>query len=98
MPEFEQVSLEEDGPGQVTFTCRMSSMAQITECGVYFTDDSEKAEVDWTRVAGEREGEDSFRVRLKGLMPDATYAYRLFIGNGRTESLSARNYYTVPEE
>jgi hypothetical protein len=96
-PTFEQVTMVEETPGAVTFTCRMSAMGQITECGVLYTDDGEQPEEIWTRAAGTRTEEDSFKVELKELVPGTTYAYRLFIGNGRVESTSARNYYTVPE-
>ena len=96
-PTFEQVTVVEEMPGTVTLTCRMSSMGQITECGVLYTDDGELPEEKWARAAGARTGADSFAVVLQDLTPGATYAYRLFIGNGRTLSTSARNYYTVPE-
>ena len=96
-PEFEQVLLDEHVPGEVTITCRMSSMEQITECGMYYTADLEQPEEKWRGESGTRVGEDSFAVALKDLSPGATYTYRLFIGNGRTRTSSARNYYTVPE-
>lgn len=96
-PEFEQVLLDEHVPGEVTITCRMSSMEQITEYGMYYTADLEQPEEKWRGVSGTRVGEDSFAVALKDLAPGATYAYRLYIGNGRTRTSSARNYYTVPE-
>ena len=96
-PSFEQVSIEEGEPGKVTFTCRMSSMGQITECGMLYTADGALAEEEWTKVTGTVKGADSFKVVLQDLLPGATYAYRLFIGNGWVESTSARNYYTVPE-
>ena len=96
-PVYEQVSMDESVPGKVTFTCRMSSMGQIMECGMLYTADGMMPEEEWTRVAGTRMGEDTFKVELKDPVPGTTYAYRLFIGNGRVESTSARNYYTVPE-
>jgi len=96
-PTFEQVTMVEETPGTVIFTCRMSSMGQITECGMFYTDDSEQQEEKWIRAAGARTGKDSFKVELKEMVPGTTYAYRLFIGNGRTLSTSARNYYTAPE-
>jgi hypothetical protein len=96
-PSFEQVSIEEGEPGMVTFSCRMSAMEQITECGILYSAEGEQPEEEWTRVPGTRVEKDSFKVVLQDLLPGATYAYRLFIGNGRVESTSARNYYTVPE-
>lgn len=96
-PVFEQVSIDESVPGEVTVSCRMSSMEQITECGMYYTADLEQPEEKWRGESGTRVGEDSFAVALKDLSPGATYTYRLFIGNGRTRTSSARNYYTVPE-
>ena len=96
-PTFEQVTMVEETPGAVTFTCRMSAMEQITECGILYSAEGEQPEEEWTRVPGTRVEKDSFKVVLQDLLPGATYAYRLFIGNGRVESTSARNYYTVPE-
>lgn len=96
-PVFEQVLLDERMTGEVTFTCRMSSMSQLTEFGLYVTVDWEGREDGWTQVRGTKTGGNTFSVCLKGLEPGRTYAYRLYIGNGREEVLSAANYYTVPE-
>lgn len=96
-PVFEQVSLDERMTGEVTITCRMSSMSQLTEFGLYVTADREGREDGWTQVRGTKTGGNTFSVCLKGLEPGRTYAYRLYIANGREEVQSAANYYTVPE-
>lgn len=96
-PVFEQVSIDESVPGEVTVSCRMSSMRQITECGATVSTSEVQPEEEWETVSGILEGNDSFTVTLQDLQPGTTYAYRLFIGNGRTRTSSARNYYTVPE-
>ena len=96
-PVFEQVSIDESVPGEVTVSCRMSSMRQITECGATVSASEVQPEEEWETVSGILEGNDSFTVTLQDLQPGTTYTYRLFIGNGRTRTSSARNYYTVPE-
>ena len=98
-PEFEQVSLDEHVAGEVTFVCRMSSMSQLTEYGLYLAvgGGSGDGGDGWRRVQGTKSGEESFRVCLKGLEAGKTYAYRLFIGNGRKEVRAATNYYTLPQ-
>lgn len=96
-PVFEQVSIDESVPGEVTVSCRMSSMRQITECGATVSTSEEQPEEKWKTVSGSFKGNDTFTVTLQDLQPGTTYTYRLYIGNGRTLSTSARNYYTVPE-
>lgn len=96
-PVFEQVSIDESAPGEVTVRCRMSSMRQVTECGATVSTSEGQPEEEWETVSGSIKGSDTFTVTLHDLRPGATYAYRLFIGNGRTRISSARNYYTVPE-
>lgn len=96
-PIFEQVSIDESVPGEVKVSCRMSSMRQVTECGATVSTSEVQPEEEWETVSGIMEGNDSFTVTLQDLQPGATYTYRLFIGNGRTRTSSARNYYTVPE-
>lgn len=97
MPVFEQVSIDESAPGEVTVSCRMSSMRQVTECGATVSTSEGQPEEEWETVSGSIKGNDTFTVTLHDLRPGATYAYRLFIGNGRTRTSSARNYYTVSE-
>ena len=97
-PVFEQVSMDESVPGEVTVTCRMSSMRQVTECGATVASAEGQPEEEWETVSGSFKGNDTFTVTLHDLQPGATYTYRLFIGNGRTRTSSARNYYAVPEE
>jgi len=96
-PVFEQVSIDESAPGEVTVSCRMSSMRQITECGATVSTSEGQPEEEWETVFGSIKGNDTFTVTLQDLQPGTTYTYRLFIGNGRTRTSSARNYYTVPE-
>jgi hypothetical protein len=96
-PVFEQVSMDESVAGEVTFTCRMSSMSQLTEYGLYVTTEWEESDSAWTKVQGTKTASDAFIVRMKEVEPGRTYAYRLYIGNGREEVQSATNYYTVPE-
>ena len=97
MPTFEQVSIKERAAGEVTFVCRMSSMQQITECGLYYAEAGDAADDNLIKVPGVKSGEDSFSVSLQGLAPGATYTYCFYISNGRKEEKSSQNHYTVPE-
>lgn len=93
-PEFEQVTVEAAGEGAVVIGCRVSSMSQLTEYGMYFAPVEEEGRVpDWERVPGQKLGETGFSVRKDGLEVGVTYSYRLYLGNGRTEISSAQNYY-----
>lgn len=93
-PRFEQVSLDESEAGVLTIRCRMSSMRQLTEFGARI---AEQPEENWKRIPGTPDGGESFTVRIGDIVPGRTYTYQLYMGNGRTETLSARNYYTAPE-
>ena len=97
MPTFEQVTIEEKALGEVTFVCRMSSMQQITGCGLYYAEAGDSAGDNLIKVPGVKSGEDSFSVSLQGLVPGATYTYCFYISNGRKEEKSSQNHYTVPE-
>ena len=97
MPEFEKVSISEGVQGEVTFTCRMSSMLQLTGYGLYYAKAADAAAGDWNRAPGDKSGEDSFSVSLGGLEPGATYSYCFYISNGQKEARSSSNHYTVPE-
>ena len=97
IPTFEQVSIEERAAGVVTFVCRMSSMQQITGCGLYYAEAGDAAGDNLIKVPGVKSGEDAFSVSLHGLAPGATYTYCFYISNGRKEEKSSENHYTVPE-
>ena len=93
-PEFEQVTVEAAGEGAVVIGCRVSSMSQLTEYGMYFALVEEEGRVaGWERVPGQKRDETGFSVRKDGLEAGVTYSYRLYLGNGRTEISSAQNYY-----
>jgi hypothetical protein len=96
-PEFEEITIDSSDPAAVAFTCRMSSMSQLTEYGLEYTDEIDAADARWKRVAGTKTSGDSFVVILKDLAPGTTYCYRMYIGNGRDILKSAQNYYTTPE-
>ena len=95
-PEFEEVSIDDSDPSAVRFVCEMSSMTQLTEYGLVYTDDPDSEESDWMLVNGTRKGDDCFEVVLYDLVPGTTYRYRMFIGNDRDLRQSATNYYTTP--
>lgn len=95
-PEFEEVTIDDSDPASVRFVCTMSSMAQLTEYGLIFTDKPDSDESGWTRKAGTPAGNKRFEVILHNLTPGTTYQYRFFIGNGRDVIQSAINYYTTP--
>ena len=97
MPEFEKVSISEGAQGEVTFTCRMSSMLQLTGYGLYYAKAADAEAGDWNKAPGDKTGDDTFSVSLGGLDPGATYTYCFYISNGRKETRSSSNYYTVPE-
>ncbi len=97
MPDFESVGINEGVQGEVTFVCRMSSMQQITGCGLYYAEAGDAAGDNLIKVPGVKSGEDSFSVSLQGLAPGATYTYCFYISNGRKEEKSPQNHYTVPE-
>jgi hypothetical protein len=96
-PEFEEVLIYDADPDAVRFTCRMSSLSQLVEYGLDYTDDWECAEPHWTRVAGTRESGSSFVVVVGDFEPNTTYCYKMFISNGKDSMQSAPNYYTTPE-
>ena len=97
MPEFEKVSISEGAHGEVTFTCRMSSMLQLTGYGLYYAKAADVEAGDWNKAPGDKAGEDAFSVSLGGLEPGATYTYCFYISNGHKEARSSSNHYTVPE-
>ena len=97
MPEFEMVSVREGAQGEVTFTCRMSSMLQLTGYGLYYAKADDAETSDWDKAPGDKTGDDSFSVSLGDLDPGATYTYCFYISNGRKEARSSSNHYTVPE-
>lgn len=97
MPEFEMVSVREGAQGEVTFTCRMSSMLQLTGYGLYYAKADDAETSDWDKAPGDKTGEDTFSVSLGGLAPGTTYTYCFYISNGRKEARSSSNHYTVPE-
>ncbi|MBQ6082398.1 MAG: hypothetical protein IJS70_10740 [Bacteroidales bacterium] len=96
-PEFEEVMIDGINPDAIVFTCKMSSMSQLTTYGLDYTCDWEADDAVWTRLGGVQTGGDRFEVILKDPAPGTTYCYRLFIGNGRDVMQSAQNYYTTPE-
>jgi hypothetical protein len=96
-PEFEEVTIDDNDSGGISFVCRMSSMSQLKEYGLDYTDDFLSEEPEWTRVHGIKTGSSQFEVILEHLDPCTTYCYRLFIGNGRNVKQSAQNYFTTPE-
>ena len=95
-PGFEDISIDDSDAAAVRFVCRMSSMSQLTEFGLDYTDTADEDDGEWERVYGERAGEDGFEVVLRNLAPGTTYRYRMFIGNGRDLRQSSTNYYTTP--
>ena len=101
VPEFEAVSVDESVPGTVEFSCTVSSMAQVSEFGLYYSSSpSAKSEPEpsWQKAGGTQVSVNSFKVRIDGLLGGATYKCRLFISNGRVERLSEAISYSAPEE
>lgn len=99
-PEFTGVTVDEREQGSVRFTCGVSSMARVKEYGVYYSVlDAESASLDaeWTRLSGSRLSDESFSVRLDGLLGGATYLCRFYISNGRYERLSELISYCASE-
>ena len=96
-PTFEQVSLTEGSPGEMTITCRMTSLLQLTGYGIYYREAGGNTGVDPLKVPGVQSGEDSFSVTLQGLTPGSTYTYSLYITNGRKEVQSSPNHFTLKE-
>ncbi len=96
-PEFEGIVIEDSYTDDIRVICTMSSMSQLTEYGLDYTDDFLSEESEWTRVHGIKTGSSQFEVILEHLDPCTTYCYRLFIGNGRNVKQSAQNYFTTPE-
>lgn len=102
VPEFDVITVDEGTPGSVEFRCRVSSMAQVADYGLYYTTDpaATKASgaISWTRVQGVKDGADNaFSVRIDDLLGGATYSCRLFISNGRVERLSEPLSYAAPD-
>ena len=97
MPAFESVGISEGAQGVITFTCRMSSMLQLTGYGLYYSETAETELGNWRKAPGDKSGEDSFSVTLQGLAPGATYTYCFYISNGRKEERSSQNHFTVSE-
>ena len=97
MPEFEKVSISEGVQGEVTFTCRMSSMLQLTGYGLYYAEAADAEAGDLNKAPGDKTGDNSFSVSLGDLDPGTTYTYCFYISNGRKEARSSSNHYTVPE-
>lgn len=103
VPEFDVITVDEGTPGAVEFRCRVSSMSQVADYGLYYTTDRVPAESSsdtrsWTRVQGFKSGdEDAFSVRIDDLLGGATYSCRLFISNGRVERLSEPLSYAAPD-
>lgn len=96
-PSFEQVSLTQGAPGEVTIACKMTSLLQLTGYGVYYCEAGGYTGTDPVKVPGVQSGEDSFSVTLQGLTPGATYTYSLYITNGRKEVQSSPNHFTLTE-
>ena len=96
-PSFEQISLTEGSPGEMTITCRMTSLLQLTGYGVYYREAGGNTGTDPVIVPGVQSGEDSFSVTLCGLTPGSTYTYSLYITNGRKEVQSSPNHFTLKE-
>ena len=96
-PGFEEISINDAEPGAIVFTCKMTSMSQLTQSGLDYCGDLDSDAAGWTRVYGIATGADSFHVTVTGLAPGTTYCYRMFIGNGRDVLQSSQNYYTTPE-
>lgn len=96
-PSFEQISLTEGSPGEMTITCRMTSLLQLTGYGVYYREAGGNTGADPLKVPGIQSGEDSFSVTLCGLTPGSTYTYSLYITNGRKEVQSSPNHFTLKE-
>lgn len=96
VPEFGAVTVDESIPGSVEFNCRVSSMAQISEFGVYSSNDL-GSQGSVQKTPGVRTSQDGFKVRLDGLMGGTTYSCRFFISNGRVERLSEPISYSAPD-
>ena len=96
-PSFEQISLTEGSPGEMTITCRMTSLLQLTGYGIYYQEAGGSAGTEQIKVPGVQSGEDSFSVTLSGLTPGSTYTYSLYITNGRKEVQSSPNHFTLKE-
>ena len=96
-PEFEEVVVDDTYPDGIRLVCKMSSMAQLTEYGLDYTDDFDSPSPKWIRVEGNKSGDATFDIVLTGLESCTTYCYRLYIGNGRDILQSAPNYFTTPE-
>ena len=101
VPEFGSITVDESAPGSVAFNCRVSSMAQLADYGLYFTTGAmaskAQSEVSWQKVQGTKAAEDAFSVRIEGLMGGATYVCRMFVSNGRVERLSEALSYSAPD-
>lgn len=96
-PEFEEVTIDDNDSGGISFVCRMSSMSQLKEYGLDYTRDLDDTDAFWTRVNGIKTGVNTFEVLLDNLVPGATYCYRMYISNGKDVLQSAQNYFTTPE-
>lgn len=96
VPEFGAVTVDESVPGSVEFNCQVSSMAQISEFGVY-SSNNPGPQGSLQKIPGVLTSQDAFKVRLDGLMGGTTYSCRFFIGNGRVERLSEPITYSVPD-
>ena len=94
-PEFEEITIDDSEPAAVLFICKMSSMAQLTEYGLDYTDNLDSGEDGWLRINGNQTGNNCFEVTLRDLAPGTTYQYRIFIGNGHDVRQSSVNYYTT---
>lgn len=101
VPEFGSITIDESAPGSVAFNCRVSSMSQLADYGLYFTTGTAASkaqqEVSWQKVQGTKAAEDAFSVRIDDLMGGATYVCRMFVSNGRVERLSEPLSYSAPD-
>ena len=94
-PVFGRVSVNEGVPGEVEFTCRVSPMSQVADCGLYYRVAGDEA--GWLKTPGVPAGADAFKVRLDNLAGGTSYSCRMYVGNGRTERLSDLFTYKVPD-
>ena len=94
-PEFEEVTVDDTDADGIRIRCKMSSMTQLTEYGLDYTDDWDNSELEWKRIMGSDCGNSSFEVQISDLERGETYCFKLFVGNGKDVLQSPPNYFTI---
>jgi hypothetical protein len=90
-PEILDVSAIVQEDGSAIFSCTMNDTRSLTDCGFVYTAEGED---EGTRLPAKIGDERHFGA-VSSILPEGTYTFRAFAGNGRTVLESATKSFTI---